>query len=119
MDANEYALQVQPATKSLGVVIRSAVWLGKGAVNPLTSEVVEADAVDSVEVLATKKENEEEISESESTADITRPETFNPLVAKSDRFLEVPNPLSRLVPVGHAYFLSNDLNTPLHTLAVA
>jgi len=30
MDANEYALQVQPATKSLGVVIRSAVWLGKG-----------------------------------------------------------------------------------------
>ncbi len=31
MDANEYALQVQPAGKSLGVVIRSAVWLGKGA----------------------------------------------------------------------------------------
>lgn len=30
MDANEYALQVQPASKSLGVVIRSAVWLGKG-----------------------------------------------------------------------------------------
>ncbi len=30
MDANEYALQVQPANKSLGVVIRSAVWLGKG-----------------------------------------------------------------------------------------
>ena len=30
MDANEYALQVQPAGKSLGVVIRSAVWLGQG-----------------------------------------------------------------------------------------
>ncbi len=30
MDANEYALHVQPASKSLGVVIRSAVWLGKG-----------------------------------------------------------------------------------------
>ena len=30
MDANEYAVQVQPATKSLGVVIRSALWLGKG-----------------------------------------------------------------------------------------
>ena len=30
MDANEYAVQVQPASKSLGVVIRSAVWLGKG-----------------------------------------------------------------------------------------
>ncbi|MCP4234728.1 MAG: toprim domain-containing protein, partial [Aestuariibacter sp.] len=30
MDANEYAHQVQPASKSLGVVIRSAVWLGNG-----------------------------------------------------------------------------------------
>jgi len=31
MDANEYALKVQPATKSLGLVIRKAVWMGKGA----------------------------------------------------------------------------------------
>jgi DNA primase catalytic core len=31
MDANEYALKVTPATKSLGVVIRKAQWLGKGA----------------------------------------------------------------------------------------
>jgi DNA primase catalytic core len=30
MDANEYALKVQPPEKSLGVVIRAAVWLGKG-----------------------------------------------------------------------------------------
>ncbi|HHH43902.1 MAG TPA: toprim domain-containing protein, partial [Gammaproteobacteria bacterium] len=30
MDANAYALQVQPASKSLGVTIRSAIWLGKG-----------------------------------------------------------------------------------------
>jgi DNA primase len=30
MDANEYACQVTPAGKSLGVVIRSAAWLGKG-----------------------------------------------------------------------------------------
>jgi DNA primase len=30
MDANEYALKVQPATKSLGLLIRKAVWLGKG-----------------------------------------------------------------------------------------
>jgi DNA primase len=32
MDANEYALKVQPAAKSLGVVIRKAVWLGEGPV---------------------------------------------------------------------------------------
>ncbi len=30
MDANEYALKVTPATKSLGLLIRQAVWLGKG-----------------------------------------------------------------------------------------
>ena len=30
MDVNEYALKVQPATKSLGLLIRKAVWLGKG-----------------------------------------------------------------------------------------
>lgn len=31
MDANEYALKVKPAAQSLGVVIRSAEWLGNGA----------------------------------------------------------------------------------------
>jgi hypothetical protein len=30
MDANEYACKVQPAEKSLGLVIRSAQWLGNG-----------------------------------------------------------------------------------------
>ena len=30
MDANEYACKVTPAEKSLGLVIRKAVWLGKG-----------------------------------------------------------------------------------------
>lgn len=30
MDANEYALKVQPASKSLGLLIRKALWLGKG-----------------------------------------------------------------------------------------
>jgi DNA primase catalytic core len=31
MDANAYALNVQPASKSLGLVIRAAVWMGNGA----------------------------------------------------------------------------------------
>ncbi|KAB2844696.1 MAG: toprim domain-containing protein [Burkholderiales bacterium] len=31
MDANEYALKLTPAAKSLGLAIRKAVWLGKGA----------------------------------------------------------------------------------------
>lgn len=32
MDANEYAQKLTPADKSLGLLIRKAVWLGKGAV---------------------------------------------------------------------------------------
>jgi DNA primase len=31
MDANAYALKVTPAAKSLGILIRKAAWLGKGA----------------------------------------------------------------------------------------
>jgi DNA primase len=34
MDANEYAVKVTPADKSLGVLIRKAVWLGKGTEPP-------------------------------------------------------------------------------------
>jgi DNA primase catalytic core len=37
MDANEYALKVGPAAKSLGVAIRAAQWLGKGKPKPLTT----------------------------------------------------------------------------------
>jgi hypothetical protein len=45
MDANEYALQVKPASKSLGVVIRSAVWLGKGKAKTITTEAVNHEAM--------------------------------------------------------------------------
>jgi DNA primase catalytic core len=40
MDANDYALKVQPAEKALGVLIRSAVWLGKGKPVAIVSEAV-------------------------------------------------------------------------------
>ncbi|MDA8382588.1 MAG: CHC2 zinc finger domain-containing protein, partial [Betaproteobacteria bacterium] len=43
MDANEYALKVTPAVKSLGLLIRKAVWLGKGQApaQPETRPVVD------------------------------------------------------------------------------
>jgi len=44
MDANQYALQVRPATKSLGVVIRAAIWLGTGKPKPITT-VASTDGV--------------------------------------------------------------------------
>ena len=37
MDTNSYALQIQPANKSLGVAIRSAIWLGKGQAKVITA----------------------------------------------------------------------------------
>jgi DNA primase catalytic core len=40
LDANEYALKVGPAPKSLGVAIRSAQWLGKGKAKLLPSAAV-------------------------------------------------------------------------------
>ena len=40
MDANSYALKVRPAHKSLGLVIRKSVWLGKGRAPDLTTEAV-------------------------------------------------------------------------------
>ncbi len=46
MDANDYALQVQPASESLGLVIRKAVWLGSG----------EAPKRETTPVLETKEE---------------------------------------------------------------
>ncbi len=66
MDANEYALKVQPAAKSLGLLIRKAVWCGdgaapaRGALEPgvtvaPASEPVEAESVqDSAPALAAK-----------------------------------------------------------------
>lgn len=43
MDANEYATKVTPATKSLGVLIRTAHWLGKGKAKPVTTEAVASE----------------------------------------------------------------------------
>jgi DNA primase len=42
MDANAYACTVKPAEKSLGVVIRAAQWLGRGAKPALTTRATHA-----------------------------------------------------------------------------
>jgi CHC2-type zinc finger protein/Toprim domain-containing protein len=62
MDANEYALKVGPPAKSLGIVIRSAQWLGKGLAKPVTTTIAAPSSVaeplvvvESPEVPATAK----------------------------------------------------------------
>jgi len=67
MDANEYALKVRPAAKSLGVLLNKAEWLGKGqramtetgpcSIEPLMELVIEPELE-----LATKEEIIEEES---------------------------------------------------------
>ncbi len=50
MDANEYAMKVQPAAKSLGLLIRKASWLGKGqAPSRDSATVIVASAVPVIE----------------------------------------------------------------------
>jgi len=70
MDANDYALKVTPAEKSLGVLVRNAVWLGKGkrAVVLDTDFTVEAEAPPSAP-------SEAEVS----------PETPSPVAESTDR----------------------------------
>lgn len=43
MDANEYALQVKPAPKSLGIAIRSAIWMGTGVKKSMTTKSIEEE----------------------------------------------------------------------------
>jgi DNA primase len=53
MDANDYALSVTPATKSLGTAIRAAQWLGNGKRPTITSEPAVLDAVPAAETIRT------------------------------------------------------------------
>jgi DNA primase len=70
MDANDYALHVQPAEKSLGVVIRSAIWLGKGKAPEITTEPSAA-------------------SEELATVDLSQDQHFQQQIAKDAQELKV------------------------------
>lgn len=62
MDANDYALNVQPASKSLGVVIRSAEWMGDGeapALEPAITLPLAADPQPETEIPEPEPKSEE------------------------------------------------------------
>jgi DNA primase len=55
MDANEYALKVAPASRSLGIAIRKALWMGKGAApvaTPASAPHHEDEVTSSISVAA-------------------------------------------------------------------
>jgi hypothetical protein len=55
MDANEYALKVTPAAKSLGLAIRKAQWLGRGDAKPIHTAVSTPQATADAETEAAAK----------------------------------------------------------------
>jgi DNA primase catalytic core len=83
MDANEYALKVTPAAKSLGLVIRKAQWLGKGEAPPKRSSPT---VVVSVPVASEEAAKEEipapaQIAPVIVAASITKPEVVDTVPA--------------------------------------
>jgi DNA primase len=56
MDANEYALKVTPAAKSLGLVIRKAQWLGKGEPQPIRTTMATPTVIPAVAIETAAKE---------------------------------------------------------------
>ena len=84
MDANEYALKVQPAAKSLGILLNKAAWLGKGqrpsvaVIQPQIIEPKTAPAVEKEKLAAAAKEKTTEPIET-----ATNEETVLSLAAES------------------------------------
>ena len=78
MDANEYALKVQPAAKSLALLVRKAQWLGKGEAPALTVGQASTPA----EATAAKEETPSSLAaEPVSPAPVLPPVTTPPVVA--------------------------------------
>jgi len=99
MDANEYALKVTPATKSLGMLLGKAAWLGKGQRPTITVTASEP------QIIEEKTAAKEEISEPTPTAKEKISETIEantngesdlPLVAEPPI---APLPTGAVVPV--------------------
>jgi DNA primase catalytic core len=88
MDANEYALKVGPASKSLGVVLRKAEWLGKGVAPSLT---VNQLAVTENKVTATTEtKHDEEIVETPITTITPEPLSLVADVEQQRPSVELP-----------------------------
>src|SRR5208282_2609338 len=98
--ANEYALKLMPASKSLGLVVRKALWMGKGAppqraMSPDLGELgrvasSSSDAPAAVVNEATKEETTSTPACAPSTD--PAPPVFPPLPSSLAADVEVPGP---------------------------
>ena len=91
MDANEYALRVTPAAKSLGVLLNNAIWLGKGqrsTVGVIAPQTIEekSEAAAKEEISEPTPATKEKISETIEAN--TKEESDLPLAAASSEPVE-------------------------------
>lgn len=94
MDANDYALKVQPAAKSLGLLLHQAQWLGKGKRPGVTVIEPTPDALD--ETSAAKEEMPGEIERAEPAN--VRPTPTPTAVADTSSLAAMPAPELPPVP---------------------
>jgi DNA primase catalytic core len=99
MDANEYALKVTPAAKSLGVLLNNAIWLGKG--KPPAVAGIEPQIIEEKSEATAKEENPATIE-----AD-TEKENDVPLAAES------PEPIKETAPVAAMPAISRPMEVPV------
>ncbi len=92
MDANEYALTVKPAEKSLGVLIRSAIWLGSPTNLSLSNTAGETPALPATEVSSPPEATSVNESESLSSLAAEAADEAQEMPALSDEPLASPLP---------------------------
>ncbi len=80
MDANEYSIKMKPANQSLGLVIRNALWMGKGNEPSRVAEI----SLDQTVKKATKEKNKPPLENDG--------ETFIPLVAAAELLPQIDEP---------------------------
>jgi len=82
MDANEYARKVQPATKSLGVLLNAAAWMGKGKVSthvaPAPSSLAAKAAEIAAEPAPASEVKPEPVPPTAATSKATKEESLTP-----------------------------------------
>jgi hypothetical protein len=95
MDANEYARQVTPAGKSLGVAIRSAQWLsaGKEPTRKVSNQVPDLN-LQTTEQAAKKEKQSNNIESSNDNAEICDQSNNTPPLAAEGQASEQPLPAS-------------------------
>ena len=106
MDANEYALKVQPAAKSLALLVRKAQWLGKGEAPALTVGQASTPAA----LTAAKEETPPSLAAEPAPSAPTVPPAPTPVEVPGESSAEVDGDVLRLVCGARTWSTALDLS---------